>query len=152
MSASPPNAHAISAIRERLAKVSGELIAVEKEWRTLREAHYALSQTLRMFDQDADSYPVKPRRPYKRVLPYGEKLGRLVIDALRVSERPMATPELVIVLGEHASAVPDAARRVQATLNYLARSRRIAKEGKRQSAKWSRLRLGTADSGQALEG
>ena len=49
----------------------GELIAVEKQWRSLREAHHALSQTLRMFDPDAESYPIKPKRPYRRVLPRG---------------------------------------------------------------------------------
>jgi transposase len=43
---SRPNAHAIAAIRERLAKVSGELIAVEKLWRDLREAHYALERAV----------------------------------------------------------------------------------------------------------
>jgi hypothetical protein len=35
------------------------LIAIEKRWRTLREAHHALSQTLRMFDPDAYSHSVK---------------------------------------------------------------------------------------------
>ena len=64
---SRPNSHAIAAIRDRLAKVSGELIAVEKHWRDLREVHHTLSQTLRMFDPDADSNPVKPKRTYRRV-------------------------------------------------------------------------------------
>ncbi len=138
MASSSSNSHAAAAIRDRLAEVSGELIAVEKRWRSLREAHAALSQTLRMFDPDADRRPVKPKRPYKRVLPNGGgKLSRLVIDALRVFERPMAVPELVVALGEHTSAIPDAERRVLATLNYLARSRRtVAKKGKGQAAKF----------------
>jgi hypothetical protein len=135
---SRPNTHAAAAIRERLAEVSGELLAVEKRWRSLREARVALNQTLRMFDPDADRRPVKPKRPYKRVLPSGGgKLSRLVIDALRGSERPMTAPQIVAALGEHVNSIPDAARRVQATLNYLARSRRIAKGGNRQTAKWS---------------
>jgi hypothetical protein len=50
----------------------------------------------------------------------------------------MTTPELVAALGAHVGAIPDAERRVQVTLNYLARSRGIiAKEGKRGAALWS---------------
>jgi hypothetical protein len=139
MATSPSKTHAVSAIRERLAKVSGELITVEKQWRSLREAHHALSQTLRMFDPDADSYAVKPKRAYKRVLPYGGgKLSRVVIDALRVSGRPMTTAEVVTALSEHLNEVSDVARRVRATLNRLARARGIiAKEGALGAARWS---------------
>lgn len=136
MAASPSNPHAVSAIRKRLAEVSGELVAIEKQWRTLREEHHALSQTLRMFDPDADSHPVKPRRPYRRVV--GGKLSLLVLDALRVSGRPMTAPEVVAALGEHLSAIPDAERRALATLKYLKRSRGIvAREGARGAARWS---------------
>lgn len=61
MSDSRPSTYAVAAIRERFARVSRELVAVEKQSRDLREAHTALSQTLRMFDPDAGS--VAPRRP-----------------------------------------------------------------------------------------
>jgi hypothetical protein len=134
---SRPNSHAVAAIRERLAKVSGELIVIEKRWRSLREAHHALSQTLRMFDPSAG--PIAPKRPYRRVLPSGGgKLSRSVIDALRSSGRPMTTLEVVAALGERADAIPNGSRRVLAALNYLVRSRGfVAKEGKRQSAKWA---------------
>jgi hypothetical protein len=136
--ATPSNSHAISAIRERLAEVSGELLAVEKQWRCLREAHAALSQTLRMFDPEADRHPVRPKRPYKRVLPNGgRKLSRFVLDALRASKSPMTASEIVAALGERADGIPDVPRRVRAALNYLARSGRLVREGKRQSAKWS---------------
>jgi hypothetical protein len=136
MAASPPNTHAVAAIRKRLAEVSGELIAIEKRWRTLREAHRALSQTLRLFDPDADSHPVKPKRPYRRVV--GGKLSLLVLDALRRSGRPMTTPEIVNALGERLTGIPAAAGRVRATLNYLARSRRsVSTDGKREAAQWT---------------
>jgi hypothetical protein len=138
MSASPSNTHAIAAICKRLAEVSGELIAIEKRWRTLREAHHALSQTLRIFDPDADSHPVKPKRPYRRVLPHGGvKLSLLVINALRASGHPMTTPDVMAALGEYANAIPDAERRVRAALNYLARSGRIiTKGGEHGAALW----------------
>jgi hypothetical protein len=152
MAASPSNTHAAAALRKRLAEVSGELLAIEKRWRGLREAHAALSQTLRMFDPEADSHPVKPKRPYRRVLPRGgAKLRRLVIDALRVSGRPMTLPDVMAALGNHVSAIPDAERRVRAALNYLARSRgNIAKENALGAARWSLPldRLGTAIGGR----
>jgi hypothetical protein len=136
MSASPPNAHAISAIRERLAKVSGELIAIEKQWRALREAHHALSQTLRMFDPSDDLYQIRPKRPYRRVV--SGKLSLLVLDALRASGGPMRLSEVVAALGERVNAIPDTPERVLASLNYLARSRgAVTVEGKREEARWS---------------
>lgn len=139
MAASPSNTHAVSAIRKRLAEVSGELLAVEKRWRSLREAHHALTQTLQMFDPEEDRHPVKPKRPYRRVLPRGGgKLSRSIVDALRVSGHPMTTPEVVAALCERTDGIPGAAHRVRAMLSYLARSRGVvAKEGKRQAAKWS---------------
>jgi hypothetical protein len=92
-----------------------------------------------MLDPEAARHLVKPKRPYKRVLPLGgRKLSRFVIDALRISGHPMTTLEVVAVLGERLNGIPDAAERVRATLSYLARSPRlVAKEGNRQAAKWS---------------
>lgn len=104
------NPHAVSAIRKRLAEVSGELIAVEKRWRTLREEHHVLSQTLRMFDPEADVGQIKPKRPYRRVV--AGKLSVLVIDALRASERPMRLSEVVAALGERVNAIPDTPERI----------------------------------------
>jgi len=46
---SAPMARAVVSIQKSLSEVSGELIAIEKRWRTWRDAHHALSQTLRMF-------------------------------------------------------------------------------------------------------
>jgi len=60
---SKPNRQAAAAIRERLAEISGELLAMDKRWRELREAHAALSQTLRMFDPDADGALIAPSGP-----------------------------------------------------------------------------------------
>ena len=135
MAASPPNTHAASAVRKRLAEISGELIAIEKRWRTLRDAHHALSQTLRMFSPDVSSQ-IKPKRPYRRVV--SGRLSLIVIDALRASGRPMTAAEVVAGLGGRLTAIPDAARRVQATLNCLARARgTIVREGKGRDAKWS---------------
>lgn len=130
------NPHAVSAIRKRLAEVSGELIAVEKRWRTLREEHHVLSQTLRMFDPEADVGQIKPKRPYRRVV--AGKLSVLVIDALRASERPMRLSEVVAALGERVNAIPDTPEQVLASLTYLARSRgAVTVEGKRETARWS---------------
>jgi hypothetical protein len=139
MATSPSNTHAVSAIRNRLAEVSGELIAIEKRWRSLREAHHALSQTLRMFDPDADRHPVKPKRPYRRIWPRDlGKLGRVVVDILRASERPMTIADVVGALGKRADGIPGVRDRVRATLNHLTRSGGlVVRNGQGQSAMWS---------------
>jgi hypothetical protein len=81
-----------------------------------------------MLDPDADASQVKPKRPYRRVV--RGKLSLLVLDALRVSERPMTLAEVVGSLDERAHGIPGLSRRIQATLNYLARSGAlVAKEG-----------------------
>jgi len=122
------NPHAVSAIRKRLAEVSGELITIEKRWRVLREEHHALSQTLRMFEPNADVGQIKPKRPYRRVV--SGKLSVLILDALRASGRPMTLAEIVGAIDERARGISDVSRRIQATLNYLARSGAlVAKEG-----------------------
>lgn len=139
MAASPSNTHAAAALRKRLAEVSGELIAIEKRWRNLREDHAALSATLRMFDPEADSSPVKPKRPYRRVPPGGGvKPCRVALDVLRASGCPMTTAEVVTALGARADGIPGLSRRVRATLNYLARSGgMVVKTGQRQATTWS---------------
>jgi hypothetical protein len=136
---SRPNSHAIAAIRDRLGRVSGELIAVEKQWRDLREQHHALSQTLRMFDPDADSSAVAPKRPYRRTWPSDKgKLSRLVLDAMRACERPMTSPELVASMADSVREIPSIERRVRMTLNRLTRAHGgVTKEGARQATKWS---------------
>jgi hypothetical protein len=137
MAGSPSNAHAVSAIRERLAKLAGELLAVEKQWHSLREAHNALSHALRTFDPDAGSHPVAPKRPYRRTWPSDKgKLSRLVLDVLRAAERPVTVAEVVAALGG-GDGITDMDRRVRVTLNRLTRSEKlVAKEGKRETARW----------------
>src|SRR5579872_3171096 len=102
------NSHAVSAIRKRLAEVSGELIAVEKRWRVLREEHHALSQTLRVFDPNADVNQIKPKRAYRRTWPCDRgRLSRLVLEVLRTSGHPMAVDDVVTALGEQTCDVAD---------------------------------------------
>jgi hypothetical protein len=145
MAISPSNTHAVAAIRKRLAEVSGELIVVERRWRSLREAHHALSQTLRMFDPEAASHQVKPKRPYRRVLPKGGgKLSRLVLDVLRASQQPMTTPEIVsavvAALGYGDEATQAIADRVPTTLSYMARTRgSVVREGEGRATEWALL-------------
>jgi hypothetical protein len=96
-----------------------------------------------MFDPDADVCQIKPKRPYRRVLPNGcGKISLLVIDALRASQRLMTTAEIVsavvAALGYRDEAVAAIADRLPATLSYMARTRgSVVREGEGHAAKWS---------------
>jgi hypothetical protein len=100
-----------------------------------------------MFDPDAESNPIKPKRPYRRVLPKGGgKLSRLVLDALRVSQQPLTASETVSAvvagLGYGDEATQAIADRVPAILSYIARTRgAVVREGEGSATKWSLARM-----------
>ncbi len=82
------------------------------------------------------------KRPYKRVKLFGAgKLNRLILDAMREGEQPMATGEIVAAivaeLGYGADAAKGMTNRVRANLAYLTRAGRILKEGERAATRWA---------------
>ena len=98
--------------------------------------------TLRLFDPDADPSKIAAKRPYKRVKLFGAgKLNRLILDALRKSERPLGTSEVVAAIVAELGFGEDAAKglrnRVRANLLYLSRVRGlVSKDGDRDTATW----------------
>ncbi|MGA2794142.1 MAG: hypothetical protein ABSE69_11495 [Roseiarcus sp.] len=98
--------------------------------------------TLRLFDPNGDPLKIVGKRPYKRVKLFGAgKLNRLILDAMRKGERAMTTGEIVTAivadLGYGADAAKGMTNRVRANLAYLARAKRMAKQGERADARWS---------------
>jgi hypothetical protein len=87
--------HVISALREKRAELSGELIAVEKRILQLREDISSLDRTIRVFDPTAEPHAIRPvlRRKKPTLIPRGQ-CSRAVLDILRHAECPMTAREI----------------------------------------------------------
>lgn len=137
------NKYALAALRERRAEMAGEITEAERRLRNLKAAIVHVDATLRLFDPDADPSTIASKRPYRRTKLFGQgKLNRLILDALRDADRPMATLEVVDSIVATLGYGPDAAKgmkgRVRANLLYLWKTRGlVTKEGERETARWS---------------
>jgi hypothetical protein len=134
------NKQTVAALRGRQAAIAGEIRATRSD---LRQSYAAIEATVNLFDPEAVKHRARPKRPYTQVRLFGGgKLSCLVLDALRVSEGAMTTPEIVsavvAALGYAEEATQAITDRVPATLSYMARTRgSIVRQGEGRAAKWS---------------
>jgi hypothetical protein len=134
--------YAINALRERRASIDGEIQACELRLRSLNEALCHLDATLSLFDPDDDPKSIRAKRRYDRAKLFGGgKLTRLILDALRRSERPLTTPEVIKAVAVElnlGSDVPAGVKaRVRTGLGDLRKARgSVIKEGERAMARW----------------
>lgn len=138
-----PNQFALAALRERRAELASQLTETQRRLRYLQDAIAHLDGELRLFNSDLDPASIPAKKPYKRVKLFGQgKLNRMILDVLRVAERPLATLEVVDLVVANAGFGPDAAAgmkgRVRANLLYLWKTRELVmKTGERATARWS---------------
>jgi hypothetical protein len=139
------NRYALAALKERRAVVDGELRECKRRVRYLRETLGHLDATLALFDPDGNPKAIRPKRPYRRVnaFPAGH-LSRLILDAIRKAERPLTTKEIVAAIvaeqGYGPEAVSGMGDSIRSTLAYLLKVRGlVAREGERETARWSIL-------------
>src|SRR5580704_5126281 len=87
--------HVISALREKRAELSGELIAAEKRILQLRDDISSLDRTIRVFDPTAEPHTIRPilRRKKPTLIPRGQ-CSRAVLDMLRHADSPMTAREI----------------------------------------------------------
>jgi hypothetical protein len=136
------NRYALAALKERRASIDGEIQACELRLRSLNEALCHLDAALSLFDPDYDPKTIRAKRRYDRAKLFGGgKLTRLILDALRRSERPLATAEVIAAIAAEmnfGSDVPAGVKaRVRAGLRYLRKVRgSVVKEGERATAVW----------------
>jgi hypothetical protein len=92
--------HVISALKDKRAELSGELIAAEKRILQLRDDISSLDRTIRVFDPTAEPHTIRPilRRKKPMLIPRGQ-CSRAVLDILRHAERPMTAREITGQLG-----------------------------------------------------
>jgi hypothetical protein len=135
------NRYALAALKERRASIDGEIKALEAQLRNLNEALCHLDATLSIFDPDYDPKTVRARRRYERQKLFGKgKLSRMILDALRRAERPLASREVIeAIAGEmgYGSKPPAViVGNVRAGLRYLAKRRAVVRGGERRAATW----------------
>ena len=84
--------HTISGLRDKRARLAGEIKAAEKALAERRDELAALDTTLLLFHPDTDPAQIPSIRPSMRDLTFrrGEK-RRLVLEALRKAGGPLST-------------------------------------------------------------
>jgi hypothetical protein len=87
--------HVISALREKRAELSGELIAAEKRILQLRTDIDSLDGAIRVFDPTSEPHKIRPilRRKKSAFIPRGQ-CSRAILDMLRRADSPMTAREI----------------------------------------------------------
>lgn len=91
--------HVISALREKRAELSGELIAAERRILQLHDDISSLDRTIRVFDPTAELHTIRPilRRKKPTLIPRGQ-CSRAILDMLRQADNPMTAREIAAQL------------------------------------------------------
>ena len=133
--------YALSALRNKRATIASEIVSLERQLRHCKEALVHVDATLRLLDDtiDLDAIPNK-RLPNRIKLFRQGELGRMILDALRNADRPLATAEVVTALleagGHGESARRAVGGRVRGNLAYLERRGKVTKSGGGKGARW----------------
>jgi len=136
------NKYALAALKDRRASIAGEITATKKRLDYLHQALGHVDATLKLFACD-DPAAIGEKKAYKRVKLFGQgELNRLILDALRRSQSPLGTAEIVASiireLGHEEGAARGMQHRVRANLQYLHRDRRLVlKHGTGRDTRWS---------------
>jgi hypothetical protein len=133
--------HVISALRNKRAELSGELIAAEKRILQLREDISSLDRTIRVFDPTAEPHAIRPilRRKKSTLIPRGQ-CSRAVLDMLRHAAAPMTAREITAQLAARYQMDAndrDAMKALVAKVrNTLARQKVLASEVRGDAKAW----------------
>jgi hypothetical protein len=133
--------HVISALREKRAELSGELIAAEKRIVELRADIDSLDRTIRVFDPTSEPHTIRPilRRKRPTPIPRGQ-CSRAILDMLRLAEVPMTAREIAAQLAARyqmdASNMVAMKALVAKVRNTLARQKGLASEMRSDAKAW----------------
>jgi hypothetical protein len=133
--------HVISALRQKRAELSGDLIAAEKRIVELRADIDSLDRTIRVFDPTSEPHAIRPilRRKKPTPIPRGQ-CSRAILDMLRLSEVPMTAREIAAQLAARyqvdASNMDAINALVAKVRNTLARQKGLASEMRSDAKAW----------------
>ena len=133
--------HIISALREKRAELSGELITAEKRIVELGADIDSLDRTIRVFDPTSEPHTIRPilRRKKPALIPRGQ-CSRAILDMLRLAEVPMTAREIAAQLAARyqmdASNMHAMKALVAKVRNTLARQKGLASEMRSDAKAW----------------
>ncbi len=136
------NRYALSALRNKRAVLAGEIVQLNRQLRSRREALVHVDATLKLLDPSIKIDTIANKRPPKRVKLFRQgELGWHIMDALRPSgPKGLSTAEIatsVLKAGEHGEeARPSVQPRVRGNRAYLERRGKVAKLGDRKTTRW----------------
>jgi hypothetical protein len=135
------NRYAIHALKDRRAAMAGEIVQMKEGIRYRESQLTHLDAVLRELDPSYRAGSVPPKK-LRRVKLFGNgELNRLIADALRRAEKPLASHDIADAIveakGYGRESIHALTRRVRANLSYLLRNRRVVKTGDRLTARWA---------------
>lgn len=121
----------ISGLRDKRARLAGELVAVERDLARRRETLAALDAVIRMFEPDCNPDKIPPIRPVGRSLFFRRgELSRLCLSALRDAGKPVRCRTVAEwAIGAKGLEVPDARVRAKITENVRMALSRLERKG-----------------------
>jgi hypothetical protein len=100
------NEHVLSGLLTKRAELTGQVEELQREIRELVAALDHVDATIRVFDPNVDLEDIKPRLP-PRYQAFKGEVCRLVLNALRKSQKPLPVSELTLVVLQGRGLNPD---------------------------------------------
>ena len=91
------NEHVLSALLTKRAELSGQVETMQREIRALVLSIDHIDASIRMFDPNVELDQIKPKLPPRHSAFRGE-VTRLLLNALRKSDKPLPVSELTLVV------------------------------------------------------
>lgn len=135
------NRYALAALKDKRATLSGEIVQLERQLRHRREYLVHVDATLKLLDPSVEIDSIPSKRPPRRIKLFRQgELGRMILGALRTSDRPMSTAEIVTAIlkagGHGEGARRTLATRVRGNLAYQERRGKVRKASSGATARW----------------
>jgi hypothetical protein len=114
------------------AEIAGQIEMMQREMRELVATIGHIDAAIRVFDPDTEIDDIKPRLP-PRFQAFKGEVSRLVLNALRKSEKPIPVSDLTLIVAAGRGINPDdkpfmrvLSRRVGACLRNLRKKKLVA--------------------------
>jgi hypothetical protein len=139
------NVYAVFGLKRKRAEVSGLILTLEHQLKTLKADLLALDRSLQIMDATIDPSKIKPLKPRQRFKYFKQgELCRMVLDVLRQAKGPILNMDLtdtIMTAKELDKGHRDTRRavetRIRATMQRLERAGTVERVGKFRGSKWS---------------
>ncbi len=91
------NEHVLSGLIAKRSELAGRIETMQREMRELVAAIGHIDASIRLFDPNAEIEDIKPKLP-PRFQAYKGEIKRLLLNALRKSEKPLPLSDLTLIV------------------------------------------------------